>query len=93
MSDVIAIVDCNFPSTVAEESIAAAAGQRLIKGQCKTEDDVIAFAGDASAIIVQYAPLTARVVGQLRRCREGSSLWLRCERQAALRRPTARPVC
>jgi D-3-phosphoglycerate dehydrogenase len=69
MSDVIAILDCNFPSTAAEESIAAAAGQRLIKGQCKTEDDVIAFAGEASGIIVQYAPVTARVIGQLRRCR------------------------
>ncbi|HLZ07854.1 MAG TPA: C-terminal binding protein [Chloroflexota bacterium] len=69
MTELIAILDCNFPSTATEEEIASAAGQRLIKGKCKTEDDVIAFAGDASAIIVQYAPVTARVIGQLRRCR------------------------
>jgi D-3-phosphoglycerate dehydrogenase len=69
MSDVIAILDCNFPSTATEERIASAAGQRLIKGQCRTEDDVVAFGRHAAAVIVQYAPVSARVIGQLHNCR------------------------
>jgi D-3-phosphoglycerate dehydrogenase len=69
MSDVVAILDCNFPNTTTEETIVTAGGRRLIKGTCRTEADVIAFAASASAIIVQYAPLTARVIGQLHPCR------------------------
>ncbi len=69
MRQVVAILDCNFPSTAIEESIVAAAGLELAKGQCRTEEDVVAFAENAAAIIVQYAPLTDRVIAQLRQCR------------------------
>jgi D-3-phosphoglycerate dehydrogenase len=65
----VAILDCNFPSTEAEERIVTAAGARLIRGQCATEDEVIALARDADGLIVQYAPITRRVLGELRRCR------------------------
>lgn len=66
---VVAILDCNFPSTQIEETIVGRAGVELRKGQCATEQDVIDFAADVDAIIVQYAPLTARVMDHLRRCR------------------------
>lgn len=66
---VVAILDCNFPSTAIEEDVVAKAGFEFRKGQCVTEDQVIDFAGDVDAIIVQYAPLTARVMDNLRRCR------------------------
>jgi D-3-phosphoglycerate dehydrogenase len=66
---VVAILDCNFPSTEIEETIVRSAGAELRKGQCVTEEDVIAFAHDADAVIVQYAPLTARVMDCLPRCR------------------------
>ena len=69
MSDLIAILDCNFPNTNAEERIASAAGFQLVKGTCQTEEDVSSFAVAASAMIVQYAPLTARVIRELPRCR------------------------
>jgi len=65
----VAILDCNFPNTSIEEAIVGASGAKLIKGQCTTEDQVIDLARDADAAIVQYAPLTARVFGELRRCR------------------------
>lgn len=68
MGDVVAILDCNFPNTATEEGIVTASGRRLLKGTCRTEADVIAFAEDAAGIIVQYAPLTSRVIGNLRRC-------------------------
>ncbi len=69
MVAIVAILDCNFPSTSLEEAIVSAAGAELRKGQCRTEDEVIAFARDVDAIIVQYAPLTRRVLSELRRCR------------------------
>lgn len=66
---VVAILDCNFPSTAIEEEIVARAGAEFRKGECTTEDQVIELAGDVDAIIVQYAPLTARVMDHLPRCR------------------------
>ncbi len=66
---VVAILDCNFPGTEIEESIIRRAGAELRKGQCTTEEEVIEFAADVDAVIVQYAPLTAHVIAALRRCR------------------------
>lgn len=69
----VVILDSNFPNTWVEEEILGAAGVRLEKGDlpgpAATEDAVIARAADADGIIVQYAPLTARVIQALERCR------------------------
>lgn len=40
----------------------------LVVGSCATEDDVIALAADADALIVQWAPVSARVMDHLTRC-------------------------
>jgi D-3-phosphoglycerate dehydrogenase len=69
VASTIVILDCNFPSTAIEEKVVADAGFAFVKGQCISEDDVIALAGGVDGIIVQYAPLTRRVIGNLRRCR------------------------
>ena len=69
MGNTAAILDCNFPDTATEETILGRNGIELRKGQCTTEDQVIDLAADTDGIIVQYAPLTARVMKQLRRCR------------------------
>lgn len=37
--------------------------------ECVTEDDVIACCADADAVMPAYAPLSARVLARLRRCR------------------------
>lgn len=37
--------------------------------QCKTEEDVIRQAAGCDGLIVQYAPITARVIAALERCR------------------------
>lgn len=66
---VVAILDCNFPSTTIEETILRQAGAEVRKGQCATEEAVVELAHDADAVIVQYAPLTARVLDHLVRCR------------------------
>jgi D-3-phosphoglycerate dehydrogenase len=65
----VVIADSDFGDVDIERAIIEAAGLRLIAAQCKTEDEVIDAARDADAIIVQYAPVGARVVGALTRCR------------------------
>ena len=52
-----------------ERPIVEGAGLRLIAAQCTTEDEVIDAARDADAIIAQYAPVGARAIGALTRCR------------------------
>ncbi len=69
MANTVAILDCNFPNTVSEEAILTKIGADVRKGQCTTEEQVIDLAGDVDGIIVQYAPLTARVMERLHRCR------------------------
>lgn len=61
------ITDFDFPTLVLEQSIFAEAGLTLESAQCRTEDDVIAAARDCDALLVQYAPVTERVLAALPR--------------------------
>jgi len=65
----VVITDCNFPSVEIERAELAALGARVDLYQCQTEDDVLTCAGDADALIVQYAPITRRVLERLPRLR------------------------
>lgn len=61
----IVIVDCDQESFDEEEAVAARAGAELVRCQATTEDEVIAAAEGADGILVQYAPVTARVLDAL----------------------------
>ncbi|MFE5774393.1 C-terminal binding protein [Brachybacterium sp. NPDC056505] len=61
----ITIVDCDHEAFAEEQQAADAAGIELVKAQATTEDEVIAAAQGADAILVQYAPITARVLDAL----------------------------
>jgi D-3-phosphoglycerate dehydrogenase len=63
------ITDCGFPTIAIEREIIENAGGQLAAFQCKTEEDVIAAAKDAAAILVQWAPLTRAVMQELPRCK------------------------
>ena len=63
------IADCDFPSTDVERRVLGAAGVDLVVGQCRTEDETIELCAEADGIILQYAPLTRRVIESLQRCR------------------------
>ncbi|MDQ0867483.1 C-terminal binding protein [Arthrobacter globiformis] len=63
----IVITDCDHDSTAIERAVAAERGVELILAQCRTEEEVIAAAADADALVVQYAPITAKVLGALPR--------------------------
>ncbi|MDB6127498.1 MAG: hypothetical protein JWM35_1394, partial [Verrucomicrobia bacterium] len=65
----VLVTDHGFPNLRHEETTLAAAGAELVVAQCKTADDVIAVARDADALLVQWAPMTAAVIGSLTRCK------------------------
>jgi D-3-phosphoglycerate dehydrogenase / 2-oxoglutarate reductase len=65
MSSHIVITDCDHDSIAVEEAVAKERGMDLTLAQAATEEEVIAAARDADAIVVQYAPITARVLDAL----------------------------
>lgn len=65
----VIITDCDHGTIAPEETVLRAAGVEYRLHQAKSEEDVIAAARDADAIILQYAPITGRVLDGLPRCR------------------------
>src|SRR5207245_88680 len=57
--------DNEFSELKIERELFAAAGAELVTAQCRSEDDVIAAAAGCAAILLQYAPITERVVAAL----------------------------
>ena len=55
----IVITDCDHATIDAEQEAADAAGHELVLTQSATEEEVIANASGADALVVQYAPITA----------------------------------
>src|SRR5215467_13318957 len=64
----VVIADYDYGDADIERAIIEGAGLELTTAQCKTEDDVIAVARDADAIIAQYATVGARAISALTRC-------------------------
>lgn len=65
----VVIADYDFGDVDIERAIVEEAGLELVAAQCKTEDEVIAAARDASAVIAQYATIGRRAIDALTRCR------------------------
>lgn len=65
----VVIADYDFGDTAIEQSIVAGAGFELIAAQCKSEDDVIEVAGDADAVITQYAEIGKHAIQSFTRCK------------------------
>ena len=61
----VLFADHNYADLEIERRLFADAGMELAIAQCKSEDDVIAAARDCAAILLQYAPITERVVASL----------------------------
>jgi D-3-phosphoglycerate dehydrogenase len=66
---VVVIADYDFGDVDIERSIIEQAGLELVAAQCKTEDDVIAVARDAHAVIAQYSTVGARAIDSFTQCR------------------------
>jgi D-3-phosphoglycerate dehydrogenase len=65
----IVITDTSFPETEIEESILSPLKPKITVGRCRTEDEVLAIARDADAVMVQWAPISRQVIAQLTQCR------------------------
>jgi len=65
----IVITDIGTPDVGLEKKILAPLDAQLTVGHCRTEDEVLAIARDADALMVQWAPITRRVIAELTRCR------------------------
>ena len=61
----VLLADYTFPDIELERNLFAAARVDLATAQCRTEDDVIAAAPGCAGILLQYAPITERVVASL----------------------------
>ncbi len=65
----VVITDCEHGYVDPETEILSAVGARVEWRDCRTEEDVIEVAADADGLIIGYAPITARVLDALPRCR------------------------
>ena len=61
----VLFADHDYPDLGFERDLFAAAGAELVPAQCKSEADVIAAARDCAGILLQYAPITERIVAAL----------------------------
>ncbi|MFS0824500.1 C-terminal binding protein [Bacillus sp. 1P02SD] len=61
----VVVTDFEYASLAIEEEVLEKAGAKLIKKQCKTEQEVIEACKDADGIINQYAPITRKVIENL----------------------------
>jgi D-3-phosphoglycerate dehydrogenase len=61
------IVDYYYPSLTEERKVLADTGIEIVdcNGKCRTEDDVIKYARDADAVIVQFVPITRKIIENL----------------------------
>jgi D-3-phosphoglycerate dehydrogenase len=62
---VVVLTDCDLGEPEVERAVLAAAGLELVQRDCRTEDDVIGAADGAVGLLVQYAPIGARVFEEL----------------------------
>jgi D-3-phosphoglycerate dehydrogenase len=57
--------DYDYPDIALERALFAAAGIELAGAHCRSEDEIIAAARGCFGILLQYAPITERVVASL----------------------------
>jgi phosphoglycerate dehydrogenase-like enzyme len=63
------ITDYDFPDVELEREVFAANGIEHAIAQCRSEEDLIAAARECDALLLQYAPVTDRVLSALPRVR------------------------
>lgn len=63
------ITDYDYPDLSIEKGILEKSGVRVVGGQCKNEDELIALAHDADALLVQYARIGERTIANMPDCK------------------------
>jgi D-3-phosphoglycerate dehydrogenase len=65
----VAITDYSFGELGIERRLLEGAGHKVVDGQCKTADELIALTRQADAVIVQFAPVSGPVVEAMERAK------------------------
>ena len=65
----VIITDLDLESIEIEQNLLSTINATLERHQCRTEEDVIAIAADADVLFVQWAPISERVIRELKNCR------------------------
>lgn len=65
----IVVTDTGFPDFQIEERVLSALDASVKVAHCRTEDEVLAIGRNADALIVQWAPVSRRVIEQLTHCK------------------------
>ena len=66
---VVVVVDCDHPSIDPEKTVLKDICPEVRWNHCRTEDEIIAQCAEGEALLVQYAPMTRRVLEKLPRCK------------------------
>jgi len=61
------ITDYDFPDVELEREVFKTGGIEHVEAQCRSEDELIVAAGECDALLLQYAPVTDRVLAALPR--------------------------
>src|SRR5262245_52801685 len=61
----VLVADYDYGDTAIEREIVERAGMELKAAQCKSEQDLIDAAGDADAVLIQYAEVRAKAIEAL----------------------------
>lgn len=65
----VVVTDYNWQDLEKEKNILKQVNAKLVPSQCRTEEEVIKTAADADALLNQYAPISERVVANLKKCK------------------------
>src|SRR5262249_49827330 len=65
----VVVADYDYGDVDIERSIVAAAGFELAAAQAKSEEEVIAVASDADAVLTQYAEIGQRAIDSFKGCK------------------------
>jgi D-3-phosphoglycerate dehydrogenase len=65
----VVVTDYEYADLRYEEEGLRSEQIELVPAQCRTEEEVIAACRDADALINQYAPISAKVIAELRNCK------------------------
>lgn len=68
-SPTVAVTDYTFESLATEQAILEPLGIRVVGRRCQSAPEIIDLVGDADGVITQFAPVTAAVIGAMRKAR------------------------
>ncbi|MFT4174181.1 MAG: C-terminal binding protein [Rhodocyclaceae bacterium] len=66
--NIVIVADCDHPSIDIEKGVLLDSAHQVRWLDCKSEEDIIEQCGDARCLLIQYAPMTRRVLERLPRC-------------------------